>query len=154
MPMTLLDNELIRKYFWPKCPDDPCYLMHNHDTIAAFNVYAAMQEPIRKGDRCLENFPSMPCWREIVWQNPTEFEAEWHPGFLRLPDAFQPQAEKCCCGESDSVHRTDGPCYKIQKPDPVEEKIQELGNTLRVTTDIGTFKTALYELVALTRGSK
>lgn len=31
---------------------------------------------------------------------------------------FQPKWKKCCCGESEMIHRLDGPCYRIeQKPD-------------------------------------
>lgn len=67
--------------------------------------------------------------------------------------AFQPKAEKCCCGESDSVHRTDGPCYKIQKPDPVESAITEVVNMCGIYNSSG-LEMKLRNLLALARGSK
>lgn len=65
----------------------------------------------------------------------------------------EPKREKCCCGESDIVHRTDGPCYHIeQKPDPVEEKIKVI---VELHDDgkghLASLETRLRELVELAR---
>ena len=89
--MDLLDNPLIRKYFGDEDTNNPCT-----PAGIAWNVLRAMQEPIKKGDWylwCDGNEDT----KERVWRDPLpgRFEENFHPHYLRLPDRFQKQEQKC-----------------------------------------------------------
>lgn len=129
--MSILDNELVRKYF--SC--DPldttqcsrCFHGHGAECYGydtARRVIAAMERPIKKGDRAL----FVPNCGPVVEE---EYGASFapphrHPQWLLLPDRFQ--------------------------LDPVEAKIQEILNktSLRLNDTVD----ALHDLVRLARGEK
>jgi len=93
--MSILDNELVRKYFGCEPGTDYSTPKHEHGTFIPCidwmgrKVLAAMQEPIRKGESYL-NFANMQDWIKIV-DSPKDVEG-YHPWGLRLSDKYQPSA--------------------------------------------------------------
>lgn len=76
--MNILDNELVRKYFY----EGDHYLMTDR-------ILEAMQQPIKKGDKYLNLFIS----GEIL-EHVSEYAfPAFHSWALRLPDRFQPKDE-------------------------------------------------------------
>lgn len=101
--MNILNNEKVREYFGDcgQSCDKPCSKM-------ADSILTAMQQPIKKGERCLEIFlAQLPL--EIREINDRVLDG-FHPNYLRLPDRFQPSASvvqkkecpnltvQCSCG--------------------------------------------------------
>jgi len=120
--MSLLDNELVKRYFG--CP------WHNHkddkacgsQESTALRILKAMEEPIRSGDRLLVYSEEGQEWIEdFAFKNAAYYPV--HLMILRLPDQFQPKKECQCNMNCAECH--------MQRPDPVEEKIQSIWrNTL------------------------
>lgn len=79
--MTILDNELVRKYF---------SAFGNGETMAE-RVLTAMQEPIKKGDKYLQLANGE--WREMEWGLPKTITG-FHGFDLRLPSRFQAQEKR------------------------------------------------------------
>lgn len=116
--MTLLDNELVRKYFCRGLG----HFDHMFDSWAAQRILEAMQQPIRKGERYLGYFFNTEEWK--VDDAPQNNNDPFHPAMLRLPDAFQKQEKKCGCGLTwGTIHRFDGPCYVLENT-PSPEKCE------------------------------
>lgn len=106
--MRLLDNELIHKYFG--CDGNYSDDKHVHgqfipcDAYCAINIFKAMEEPIKNGDRYL--FLAMDNWLE----NNAGLYVGFHPRELRLPSQFQKIQEcekkesykKCVCEHCQS----------------------------------------------------
>ena len=130
--MTLLDDPLIKKYFG-------CFKkegeIHEHSYVdecsaqVAFHILAAMQEPIKKGERMLF-LPGNhnPISEEVAGDDIPSSEIRC---WLRLPSRFQPQAEKkkwphlhrwsvtsCECGEK----------YFEPKPTPPKCEHADIGH--------------------------
>ena len=117
--VTLLDNELILKYFGE---NDSRSQDRRTNWAMSARILRAMQEPIKKGERCLIIYIDSTIG-EYVNDGMADGEKNIHPQYLRLPDRFQKQERPtCCCGESNTIHRIDGPCYQIDKPTPEPEK--------------------------------
>lgn len=175
MSDSILDNELVKKYFgckaWGGCPDD-------EDEHIALRVILAMQEPIKKGDKYLDIQPrgviEQGVFSELIWKD-MDCKNAWHPHKLRLPSWFktcdhdgylkcvncgksfttghhiQPPPSECC---QDKTHQ--GPCnmwhperhlFDCHLSDAVEEKIKEMGR------DDAIYKSELRDLVNLARAS-
>lgn len=157
MTIPLLENPLVVKYFsserkaYYPC-NDPVSKMDAAawDKCAmAYRILQAMSEPIKKGEKFLEN-DNNGGWDERVTALSEFAERGFHPFFLRLPDQFQRRCghntypnNYCSCPENqpDQPKRECGYDYQCQhenhrfklpcpdchkKPDPVEEKIEEL----------------------------
>lgn len=139
--MDILDDPLIKKYFWPEWCAHPIHVtaidgpLRNPLKVcerccadAALNVLRAMQEPIKPGERYLCIGASGSVSSPQTFQGADSMDY-LHFYSLRLPDAFQ------------------------KKPDPVEEKIGELAEMVHSgkTPSCGWWKDALRELVALVR---
>lgn len=91
MPDSLLDNELIHKYFG--CNEVSCPSGHplGWQECVALRILTAMQEPIKKGDLVL-------CFPDIgsETKEPTAWHCDYekfHPHLMRLPSRFQPKKE-------------------------------------------------------------
>ncbi len=134
--MTLLNNELVLKYFGGhdgKHIDGMC------DDLIALRVIQAMQEPIKKGEKYL------------IWDSITSFVKEDEsfstlgPGVvsLRLPDRFQKRLTMGC------IHGEECACFS-QPKDEVEEKINDLVDRWQYY-DFQTVRKELRELVELAR---
>lgn len=88
--VTLLENELVRKYFKAEaCIHVP--LSGTCDGCVALRILKAMQQPIQKGNRLL-----------VIGTDSLIYETDAikdhngiHPFDLRLPDAFQKQEKEC-----------------------------------------------------------
>lgn len=110
---TILDNELVRKYFG--CKDSKTHLCFSSDDChMSYDILRAMQEPIGKGERYL--FLAEDQWLE----NDSGCYRGFHPKELRLPDRFQPQEKKEC---ENLGMLTCFRCHRelIHKPKPSEE---------------------------------
>lgn len=162
--MTLLDNELVRKYFYDEKYSNPT-------AIEAVKVITAMQQPIRKGERYLVTYQSENVWEEMTIMGCEEL-THFHPMMLRLPDEFQkkeclnviltcscgkivphdseretkptPSPEKCECQYLGKNHVID--CGKYT--DAVEEKIMRILE-LPWADRLAVLKYSLYDLVRL-----
>lgn len=90
MNPSMLDNELVQKYF--ACKDHGQF---RHECIAN-RVLIAMQQPIRKGERYLNLMPNgnieEGLFSGMIWKD-ASCEQSYHPHFLRLPSAFQKQTD-------------------------------------------------------------
>lgn len=133
MTPSLLDNELVKKYFgYDNCLGLGGSGKCTHPNCMALRILKSQQQPIRKGERYL--FWHKDKVTEMVWEDFMATIEESHAEHLRLPDAFQPQNQKqepitknCACGEFrfwSTIHRVDGPCYQIDKPTPSPEKCE------------------------------
>lgn len=115
--MNILENELVKKYF--ACdPQAGCFHKESQacEAAKAYGILRAMQEPIKKGERRLYVDGMGAVWDGI---HPVDINPDYHPDYLRLPSRFQtPERKKCCCGESETIHRIDGPCYRIESGPP------------------------------------
>lgn len=149
MTPSLLDNELVRKYFGCDIRGVQTLCDHfnqqNCHKSMSYRVLQAMQQPIRKGERYLVGtHKDSDIWRivEKTWEG-TEIKG-WHTAYLRLPDVFQKQecehsglkrycgkdvyCEECKREISNLFARCnliiphDGPC----KPPPAPEKLTPL----------------------------
>lgn len=116
MTSSLLDNELMQKYFGAAGKDD-----YERACCTAFNILQAMQEPIRKGDRYL--FWHKDKVTEMVWEDFMATIEESHAEHLRLPDAFQNQEKFCCDLHQHVPGVTEYPCT-MKKPTPSPEKCE------------------------------
>lgn len=122
--MSILDNEWVRKYFGLRRQEFACCpnAMAGCGCMA-LRVLAAMEQPIKKGERYL-HLSSDGEVIERVNEYPDIVEYAIHVSSLRLPDRFQ--EKKCehdkfkhrCCGCDEVIN--------IVKPDPVEAKIAEM----------------------------
>lgn len=111
--MNILDNVLVRKYF--ETPADSV-----EGPFIALAVLDAMQQPILKGERYLGyRFSEQTIKDEIALRDQLE---PYHPGMLRLPDAFQKQERKEHCG--CACWCTEPHCFQAEghKPTPSPEK--------------------------------
>lgn len=112
MTDSLLDNELIRKYFGLQNCE---HAQQNNACCSgcfAKAVLAAMQQPIRKGEYILQIMPN----GEIHDKNAFMDHAELHLDLLRLPDAHQKQ--KCQFCATYKIHSCEN------QPTPSPEKLQ------------------------------
>lgn len=95
--MSLLENPLIRKYFWPQdweltpC-DDPRQFCVN-DYVAG-RILKAMEEPIKKGELTLSLATTDD--DKVVANTTWDCNDGFHPYLLRLPDRFQAVEKKGC----------------------------------------------------------
>lgn len=105
--MTLLDNELVQRYFGCTGKDD-----YERASATAFLILQAMQEPIKKGDKYLR-IDEINGVYEMVLDRDFNFPS-FHPFNLRLPDRFQKQGCDCKC---HSVHAGLCKCG-VQGPTP------------------------------------
>lgn len=125
---SLLDNELVRRYFGCdivqgpfKCDSDG---RHCHEEWA-YRVLLAMQEPIKKGERYLHSENAGKTWEEgqhggAYWQL-----QPYHPFDLRLPSRFQAQGKKCDrfrSGNGLYCSNCGGFQHNHQPPPPEEKK--------------------------------
>jgi len=160
--MNILENELIRKYFgWSMGPTS----VELDDMRIAYFVLAAMQEPIKKGDRYLSidqygNVTESSQSSETGW-------ADYHPSALRLPQRFQtPEKKECDHPFKNLVFQTSGilcclcskrvksSCAEKPADDRVENQIREiLENTKYYQANFNEYSDALRELVALVRST-
>lgn len=166
--MNLLDHPLIRTYFGCNHPQGTTYCGDHCKERISVRVLRSMQEPIKKGERCLELFNEGEV-KEIVLHPITV--VAYHPMFLRLPDRFQKQkieVLKCCHGFPICIHCQDKPkpspekCRfnrgtgsecNCQPKDAVEEKINEVSRRWSVPPYVA-LAYELRELVRLVRETK
>lgn len=151
--MSLLENELVKKYFG----DQPGDITGDY-CIMAYRVLAAMQEPIKKGERYLA-FLSNDLIREYTAD--CNVAGGVLLGHLRLPSRFQ-TPEKCEHKEQKCM--TCGVEFPVERnPDLVEAKISKIcGDDLFVDSpgmNVLSYESALLrkrcrELVALVRSTK
>lgn len=98
--MTILDNELVRKYFGCRAVCTEAHFINvgydEHERCMSFRILAAMQQPIRKGERYLWWF-SDKVEEKISDVDSLGCDETAHPHCLRLPDAHQKQDSKCHC---------------------------------------------------------
>lgn len=153
MTASLLDHELVRKYFGDDS-DNYRSLGPVEDRISA-RILTAMQEPIRKGERYLKNISHPTDW--YVYDNQSTDIFGFHPYALRLPDRFQKRGEEshcdgCRCTEPTNenfassilkksmpssercppmAHPGQSSCPNCRPKDAVEEKIDELAEDWR-----------------------
>lgn len=129
--MSILDNELVKRYFCCKqpCPDGA--LAQHPGTcraVASERVLDAMQQPINEWDKVLELETDGRIREKVAddrWKNCYQ---NFHGFWLRLPDRFG-------------------------KPDPVETKIEQIAN--RTSGPWGdAVRDELRALVRLARGEK
>ena len=123
--MTLLDNELVRKYFGCQdCQEGNSEHVEKlcHEGMA-LKILRAMQEPIKKGERYLL------IDSEIVGDmvaNSNSLDHIRHLGVLRLPGRFQKHktaSQKCGCGLIwNTIHRFDGPCHILENQPTLESE--------------------------------
>lgn len=109
--MNILENELVKKYFGHNCRSEQC-----PESCMSMAILSAMQEPIKKGDHYLAILKP-----NVITEYKADAEHDSNITYLhlRLPTRFQlPERKNCCCGESESIHRTDGPCYRIESGPP------------------------------------
>lgn len=102
--MTLLDNELVLKYFGPKEGGIVECCEHEINTVGqrikrdmSYAILRAMQEPIKKGERYLGRgmLKSTENWLEQTNTDGLDYcELNFHPYALRLPSRFQKQEKK------------------------------------------------------------
>lgn len=151
--MNILDNKLVKTYFWCKqpCPDGNLAL-HPGTCMAVMSerVLKAMQEPIKKGELYLEininDDLDMELYLEINDDldmvedlSENQWVVGWHPDCLRLPDKFQKPPEKadqlpdyqlkCDNCEGHFVHKCTGkkdaaPWINEVRPPEACEKIE------------------------------
>lgn len=136
--MSILDNELVRKYFGENRPGAVIHCddakTFDYECWLAKRVLDAMQQPIEKGKRYLEwiygppdstitedHFEERIC-RGISGTAPLgqieEFFDRFHPRELCLPDAFQKQK----CFQTSIMCPSCHEPHKIIKPTPSLEK--------------------------------
>lgn len=120
--MNILDNELVRRYFW--C-NPGCESWESHYSHMAHRVLLAMQEPIRKGERYL--YWSLDYPESWVEQTQTNDDDSFHPLKLRLPDRFQKRECECICHNTKENHNC---CENMNKPQPEAQKCDCVGNSL------------------------
>lgn len=119
MTFWLLDNELVRKYFYP----GPNYAEWKRDGLMAISVLDAMQTPIRQGERYLFLNENGDITVSIFEGESTPL-CIIHPYILRLPDAYQkqevPMAEFYTCRKDNC------PCASHVRisPTPSPEKCE------------------------------
>lgn len=173
---SLLNNELVRKYFVSKpletyacCME---YAEHNKPCVAV-TIIQAMQTPIRKGERYLVTHDDRN-WEEST--RTTEWlpsDRPWHPLELRLPDSFQKQEEPYHCPKNcpcrfesptplsekcpPAAHPEISSCPNCRPKDEVAGKIESLMNSYRKfdsRIDLDGFVLDLKSLVKLARETK
>ena len=92
--MNILENALIKKYFGKL---SHCTKNHNFDCDCrkdmSFRILQAMSDPINKEERYLKVNPSGAIYETATTDLSDGIEG-FHPDCLRLPQQFQPQAEK------------------------------------------------------------
>lgn len=169
----LLEQPLIKKYFGSgECPEGKAACVGVHRCMA-YRILKAMQEPIKPGEKYIE--VSMGNLELKKWKESTASFEYFCPQVIRLPDKHQPR----CCEYASSNWRLKQPgsiieicsqclekknksdtakcekpgCLVIhpEEPDPVEEKIKEIIETLWHQTIQGSYRKALRELVELAR---
>lgn len=130
--MNLLENELVKKYFGNRHESCPPGCNYGHEEKMAYRILAAMQEPIKKGERYLfiQNY-EVPGSNSSGYQEILEIESGYdynifHPLFLRLPSGFQtPEKEECDHPFKNLVFQTSGIlcclCSKTVKPSCAEK---------------------------------
>lgn len=148
--MTLLENELVRKYFGACEHGDsltsPCLCRFGY----ASRVLEAMQEPMKKGDKYLA-WDIHGAWMEKVSPNGTADFVTFHPYDLPLPSRFQPPENRVhVCGQCPNC----GPlvCQKPPEPkvDEVEAKARRIAETFGNSDgNADLLYDALRDLVAL-----
>lgn len=134
--MTILDNELVRKYFGCVKINKNQYcdcLMGSCRESMALRVNEAMQTPIRKGERYISLDGIVEMIAEIDMM-------ESHFYCLRLPDAFQKQEKECDCEELRKLNCSCWvglhPCkihWCWHKPTPSQDKWDPLLEEMRKT---------------------
>lgn len=120
--MNLLENELVKKYFGNRHESCPPGCNYGHEEKMAYRILAAMQEPIKNGERCLNIFGKEPI--EDIWNG--EMKLDLHAYILRLPSGFQtPEKEECDHPFKNLVFQTSGIlcclCSKTVKPSCAEK---------------------------------
>lgn len=131
--MNILENEMVRKYFW-------CNI-ENHDYIypetggricacrktMAMRILQSMQQPIKKGEQYLNILAFDPAEWYVYDQQSYDIDESLHLYCLRLPDRFQKQECECTdlrkstCGCWVGIY----PCrthFCIHAPKPSPEK--------------------------------
>lgn len=151
--MSILDNELVWKYFGPGH-----VLVDNHAKGEyALRVLQAMEEPIKKGELAVWYRQVHDDWVYGHWDG-SDLE-EFHPFALHVPDRFQPAqkaAEFCDCGCGCGCSRCKPTIRNESVRDLVEGKIREIlwpGVNSDVVIDRENLKEKLRELVELARAS-
>ena len=111
--MSILDDAKVRQYFYKGKCEIPPYNCEGHQNCMALRVLAAMEAPIKKGERYLS-----------IWTNPLNvkedvadadfpksykwyFNDNYHPCELRLPNRFQ---------EPKVEHKHDWRCWMCAAP--------------------------------------
>lgn len=145
--MSLLNNELVKKYFG--C-EPICHFNHKDTCMRAMalRVLEAMEDPIKNGELAINYELGVIQNRLFVWPNNQESEG-FHPTLMRLPSQFQPSRFP------DHTHRGVCECGalvinpNIEKPDPVEDRLFNLVNWKKQGREIS--EEDLRELVELAR---
>lgn len=170
--MNLLEDKLVKKYFG-NCQNTDCQITYCN---LPGRVIAAMQEPIKKGERCLVLPADMDVYEEI--EESGLYDNNAHTNRLKIPPRFQTPEKKECqagflkcmdCGE-EIIHKSSVkfhppeymghscPTWREKSgchcsdPDPVEEKIKEIIDDQPMTLNKSV--ATLRELVALARSTK
>lgn len=172
--MNILENQLVKKYFGCyafeiKCTNGNEYLEH-----MAYRILQAMQEPIKKGERCLfvdkygdDQHRIIPESHSILriqeYTAEKDFLDAVHLGLWRLPDCFQRRECSCACHLPGNKVMEGSPCCQPQRDDiidkgfdlkpknEVEEKIKYL---LSVSDHSSDWESHLRDLVRLAREGK
>jgi hypothetical protein len=158
--MNLLDNELIKKYFGSRHESCPPECNYGHEEKMASRILAAMEEPIKNGDKYLDI-------HDLSNVKKAAFDlGGLHTETLKLPSRFQtPDKKECdhpfanllfqasgilCCLCAEIVKRScqDKPA---PTPDPVEKKLTDLWTQFDLAEPE---MIAIHELIDLVRNTK
>lgn len=116
---SILGNPLVLKYFCvesgPDCKEN-----------MALRVLEATQEPVKIGQKYLY-ITSDNQWHEHTASvDSLDYSGSWHPGYLRLPQRFQPQTEGKCETYCDcSCHHPNAKDYPFHGPQPPPDAVCE-----------------------------
>ncbi len=139
--MTILNNELVLKYFGSTHESCPPGCQYEHKDKLANRVLQAMQKPIAFPDKCLA-IGDDGSVGEFECRKGSKYIA-FHSQLLRLPDRFQKRLTVGC------IHGEECVCFS-QPKDEVEEKINDLVDRWQYY-DFQTVRKELRELVELAR---
>lgn len=129
--MSILDNELVRKYFSPeyKAYYPVMDKTSQMDAAAwdraavALSILKAMEADMEMYEKGIYTHDEGKTWKEGDITG-VPFKNEFHPTWLRLPDQFQASQKKhyhpeiCCCPNCRETCK--------QKSDQVDEKIEDI----------------------------
>lgn len=118
--MNLLENELVKKYFEDLKIFDtvalPSGFIRARELVMAWNVLAAMQEPIKTGDKYLDA-------HDLSNVKMADFDIDGlHTATLRLPSCFQTPEKKEC--NDDCFTGTCPTCHSSHSCKPTPDLVE------------------------------